>query len=89
MPDGNYTFKIMAADINGKDIDATTYFTGTVDKVTFQNNASFLISGSQKIALGDVVEVAVAENGAAGDTPESDSIDPASQSTTPSINGGN
>ena len=67
MPDGNYTFEIMAADINGKDIDATTFFTGTVEKVTFENNASFLISGSQKIALGDVVEVAVPENAAAGD----------------------
>jgi flagellar basal-body rod modification protein FlgD len=88
MPNGNYTFEIMAADINGKDIDATTYFTGTVDKVTFENNASFLISGSQKIALGDVVEVAAAEKAAVGDTPESDSIDPASQSTTPLINGG-
>jgi flagellar basal-body rod modification protein FlgD len=86
-PDGNYTFEIMAADINGKDIDATTFYTGTVDKVTFENNASFLISGSQKIALGDVVEVAL-ENAAAGDLSESDSIDPASQSTTPLINGG-
>lgn len=88
VPAGNYTFEIMAADINGNDIDATTLFAGTVDKVTFEDNASFLISGSQKIALGDVIEVAAAEKAAVDDTPESDAIDTASQFTTPLINGG-
>jgi len=88
VPDGNYTFEIMAADVNGKDVDATTFFTGVVDKVTFENNASFLISGSQKIALGDVVEVAVTEKADVNVTPESDSTEPVSQSTIPFINGG-
>ena len=89
MPAGNYTFEIKAADINGKEVDATTLFSGTVDKVTFENNASFLISAGQKIALGDVVEVAAADKAAVDDATESDTTDTASQSTTPSINGGN
>jgi flagellar basal-body rod modification protein FlgD len=87
MPDGNYTFEIMAADINGKDVDASTFFTGIVEKVIFESNASFLISGNQKIALGDVVQVAVPEK-AAGNISESDSVDPESQSSTQLINGG-
>jgi flagellar basal-body rod modification protein FlgD len=56
--DGNYTFKIQAVDANRQTIEVTTFFTGTVDKVTFENNTSFLISGDQKIALGDVIQVA-------------------------------
>jgi len=88
MPDGNYTFEIMAADINGKDVDAATFFTGTVEKVKFENNASFLISANQKIALGDVVQVEVPGK-AAGTISESESADPEPQSSTQPINGGN
>ena len=36
----------------------TAFFTGTVNTVTFENNTPFLISGGQKIALGDVIQVA-------------------------------
>lgn len=55
---GNYTFKIQAVDADDQKIKVTTFFTGTVDKVTFENNTPFLISGDQKIALGDVIQVA-------------------------------
>ena len=56
--DGNYTFEILAADANDKNVNVTAFFTGTVDTVTFENNTPFLISGGQKIALGDVIQVA-------------------------------
>lgn len=56
--DGNYTFEILAADANDKNVSVTAFFTGTVDTVTFENNTPFLISGGQKIALGDVIQVA-------------------------------
>ena len=55
---GNYTFEILAADANDKNVNVTAFFTGTVDTVTFENNTPFLISGGQKIALGDVIQVA-------------------------------
>jgi flagellar basal-body rod modification protein FlgD len=61
-PDGSYTFEILAADANGDEIGAQTFFTGTVDKVTFINNTPFLISEGQKIALGDVIQVSSAGN---------------------------
>ena len=60
--DGSYTFEILAADADGNDIQAKTFFTGTVDKVTFENNTPFLISGNQKIAVGDVIKVATPQN---------------------------
>jgi flagellar basal-body rod modification protein FlgD len=88
MPEGGYTFEVLAADINGNDVDVSTYFTGLVEKVTFENNASFLIAAGQKIALGDVVQVAVSDNEALGDTAESDSTSQASQSATALTNGG-
>jgi len=60
--DGTYTFEILAADAEGQNIKATTFFSGTVNKVMFENNTTYLISGDQKIALGDVTQVGVPEN---------------------------
>ena len=60
--DGSYTFEILAADANGQDNKTKTFFTGTVDTVTFENNTPFLISRSQKIALSDVIQVATPKN---------------------------
>ena len=63
---GKYTFEVMAADANGNSIQTTTFFSGSVDKVIFQNNITYLISGDQRVALGDIIEVGavdpVAEN---------------------------
>ena len=63
---GSYTFEVMAADANGNSIQATTFFSGNVDKVIFENNTTYLISGNQRVALGDIVEVGavdpIAEN---------------------------
>ncbi len=60
--DGSYTFEIQAADANGQKVKATAIFTGTVDTVTFENNTPFLISGDQKVAVGDVIQVATPQN---------------------------
>jgi len=60
--DGSYTFEILAADANGQKVKATAIFTGTVDTVTFENNTPFLISGDQKVAVGDVIQVATPVN---------------------------
>jgi flagellar basal-body rod modification protein FlgD len=59
---GSYTFEIQAADANKQNIETETFFTGTVNTVTFENNIPFLISGGQKIALGDVIRVTAPEN---------------------------
>ena len=59
---GNYTFEVMAADANGNSIQAATFFSGSVNKVVFENNTTFLISGGQKVALGDIIQVSAPEN---------------------------
>ncbi|MGD8717120.1 MAG: flagellar hook capping FlgD N-terminal domain-containing protein [Desulfobacterales bacterium] len=55
---GDYTFEILAADVNGKPIGSTPFFSGTVSKVTYENSIAHLVSGNQKIAMGDVLQVA-------------------------------
>ena len=82
------TLEILAADAKGRDIDATTFFSGTVERVAFENNTSYLIAGNQKIALGDVIEVAASEDAKDVVNPESDSADAESQSSNLLINGG-
>jgi flagellar basal-body rod modification protein FlgD len=59
---GNYTFEVMAADDRGNAIQTTTFFSGSVDKVIFENNTTYLISGDQRVALGDIIEVGVVSN---------------------------
>lgn len=61
MAEGAYTFELQASDTKGNDIKTTTFFCGTVDKVTFENNQAYLISKMQKIAIGDVIRVGVPE----------------------------
>jgi flagellar basal-body rod modification protein FlgD len=88
MPEGNYTFEILAADAKGRDVGSTTFFSGTVDRVTFENDTSYLISGNQKIALGNVIEVATVKKAEEIVNPKSDSDDSRTQSSNPLINGG-
>jgi len=59
---GNYTFEILAADAAGNNIQTATFFSGIVNKVIFENNTTYLISGGQKVALGDVIQVTAPEN---------------------------
>jgi flagellar basal-body rod modification protein FlgD len=59
---GAYTFEVMAADANGNNIQTTTFFSGEVNKVIFENNTTYLISGDQRVALGDIIEVGAIEN---------------------------
>ena len=58
--DGSYTFEILAADGDGRDIGATTFFSGIVERVTFENDKTWLTCGSEKIAMNDLHEVAAA-----------------------------
>ena len=60
--DGHYTFAIQANDANDQKIKVETFFTGVVDSLTFEDNTPFLISGGKKIALGDVIQVAVPDD---------------------------
>ena len=59
---GNYTFEVQAADAGGQTVNATTFFSGRVSKVIFESDTTYLVSGGQKVALGDVIEIGAIEN---------------------------
>ncbi len=57
LPDGNYTFQVIAADAKKQPIPATTYRTGTVNGVAFENGAAYLNVGSEKINFADLTAI--------------------------------
>jgi len=59
-PEGEYTFDVMAADINGNNLEVTPYMTGKVTGVTFRDNTTYLVLDGQEVAVGSVIEVSEA-----------------------------
>lgn len=57
LPAGNYSFDIMATDMNGNTVNSTTYVSGKVTGITYNNNSAYLMLGKQQVAPADVVEV--------------------------------
>ena len=57
LPDGTYTFKVLAADQKGQAVTATTYRVGTVDGVSFENGAAYFQMGGNKVSFSDIVAI--------------------------------
>jgi flagellar basal-body rod modification protein FlgD len=57
LPDGTYTFKVLAADQKGQAVTATTYLRGTVDGVSFQNGAAVYQVGGNNINFSDILAI--------------------------------
>jgi flagellar basal-body rod modification protein FlgD len=57
VPDGIYTFEIMAIDENENVVDTTTFTIANVTGITFKNGIVYLVAGTREIPIGDVVEV--------------------------------
>ncbi len=57
VPDGAYSFEIMAVDEQANAVDSTTFTQGTVTGVNFKDGEAFLVTDSQEIRLGDVYQV--------------------------------
>ena len=55
--DGAYTFEVQAVDQKGAKLDVTTFSKGTVTGVTFEDGVTYLITGRNKTAIGDVTQV--------------------------------
>jgi flagellar basal-body rod modification protein FlgD len=62
VPGGNYTFEVIAADADGGSVKTSTFFSGIVDKIMFENNVTYVFVEGNKIALGDVIQVAAPKN---------------------------
>ena len=62
VPDGAYTFEVLAVDYNNQMVNATTFTTGNVSGIVFRNNLTYLVTGSQEISIGDVIKVSTIDN---------------------------
>ena len=57
VPDGSYTFEVVATDTGGNPVSAKTLITATVSGVSFKNGTTYLMAGNQEIPIGSVFEV--------------------------------
>lgn len=57
VPDGLYTFEVLAADVNQDPVEVKTFLTGNVDRVIFKNNTPYLLTGNSEVPLENVVSV--------------------------------
>lgn len=57
VPDGIYTFEIMAIDDNEDIVNSATFTVADVTGITFKNGIVYLVAGDREIPIGDVVEV--------------------------------
>lgn len=57
MPEGNYTYELYASDEDAKKVAASSYTTGVVDGITFDEGVGYVLIDGQKIAIGDIVEI--------------------------------
>jgi flagellar basal-body rod modification protein FlgD len=55
--DGAYTFEVQALDQKGAKLNVTTFSKGTVTGVTFEDGITYLITGRNKTAIGNVTQV--------------------------------
>jgi flagellar basal-body rod modification protein FlgD len=57
LPDGRFAFKISATDENGQSISASSSMVGTVTGISFENGVTYLMLGSEKISLSDIMAI--------------------------------
>lgn len=57
VPDGTYTFEVIATDSDANPVSATTLITASVSGVSFKDGTTYLLAGNQEIPIGSVFEV--------------------------------
>lgn len=57
VPDGTYSFEVVATDTNANPVSATTLITASVSGVSFKDGTTYLLAGNQEIPIGSVFEV--------------------------------
>jgi flagellar basal-body rod modification protein FlgD len=64
LPEGQYQFDVLAVDEDGVPVSATTYATGVVTGVSYQNGEAYLQTDSFLLPISSVVRVDQATTGA-------------------------
>jgi flagellar basal-body rod modification protein FlgD len=75
---GVYTFKVEATDADGGVLQSSTYLSGVVTSVTFEDGITYLLVGGRRVAVGDIIKVE-------GQDPVADSEEPSEGGTTMQI----
>jgi len=57
LPDGRYTFRVIAVDSQGQSVPVTTYRIGTVEGVSLENEAVTLQVNGDKVAFSDILSI--------------------------------
>ena len=57
VPNGKYTFEVLAVDNNDQMVDVTTFTSGEITSVSYRNNTTFLVAENQEIPIGNVIKV--------------------------------
>ncbi len=55
--DGSYTFDVVATDADGNGVEVSKLIEARIRSITFEEGATYLLSGDVRIAMGDVIEV--------------------------------
>ncbi len=56
-PAGTYTFKVIASDSDGSQVDAVTMLSGKVDGIAFEDGVTYVTVRGLKIPIGDIIEI--------------------------------
>jgi len=57
LPDGRYSFEVMAADAEGRFVDAISYVSSRVTGVSFEDRMTYVLTEDGKYAVGDIRRV--------------------------------
>jgi flagellar basal-body rod modification protein FlgD len=57
VPEGAYTFTVMASDANGNTVASTSFITGTVTGVNYESGETKLLIGDQELPISSVIRV--------------------------------
>lgn len=57
LPAGEYTYAVSAKDGDGNTVSTLTFISGLVDGVTFEGGIPLLHVGSQKVTMGEILEI--------------------------------
>ncbi len=64
LPDGLYTYSVLASDAGGELMDVSTYTRGIATGVSYDGGVAYVTVGNQKYMLSEIVEVHEAQGGA-------------------------
>jgi len=57
MTDGEYSFEVIAVNVDDAVVPVTTYTSGRITGITFKNNITYLVAGEKEIPIGSVIEI--------------------------------